>query len=642
MATIRTAVQIMDGVTGPLKRMADAMNMTISTFEALQTASGNAIDTAAIQAARTELNRAEMAMSSVEQEIREANAAQQQFNGSVSGSVGLMDRLKSGAMAIGAAFSVNKIMDLSDSMTQTTARLNLMNDGLQTTEQLQDKIFQSAQRSRASYMATADVVAKLGQRAGDTFSSNDETIAFAENLNKSFVIAGASAQEMESASLQLTQALGSGVLRGEELNAVFEAAPNIIQTIADYMNVPIGEIRNMAQEGMITADIVKNAMLSSTDSINQQFESMPMTFSQVGTVIGNTLLQTFEPAIQMIGKGAQWIGDNLDTVIPIVYGLAGAAGAYAAVLGIQAAATWAAKVAQDGLNLSLLANPALWIAVVIGVLIGAIYKWVQSVGGLEIAWKIAMNGIMTTWDWVQIGFFKGVFWIMDLWDKMKLGMMIAGVGIQNFMGDMKAGVLMILQNMVNGAIDIINGFIDTLNKIPGVSIDTIASVTFGADAALQNEAEKQARLAGLEAYKTEIGSNMANRDAMLIQMQNDAIAATAARQAEIDSAQLAAFNKKNDAMMPFDFDSMVNNMADTASNTAAMRDSMEVSEESLEYMRDIAEQEVINRFTTAEIKVDLGGVTNNVSKDTDLDGMVAYLEEKLYETMTIASSGIHD
>ncbi|KAB3534421.1 tape measure protein [Alkaliphilus pronyensis] len=641
MATIRTAIQITDGMSPAIKSMNKALNMTISSFEALQNVSGRAVDTSAIQAARSELNRAEMAMNSFEQEIREADQAQEQFNNSVSASSGMLGKLKNLAVGFGAAFSVKKIIDLSDSMIQTTARLNLMNDGLQTTAELQDMILASANRSRASYQTTADIVAKLGQRAGDAFSSNEETIAFAEALNKSFVIAGASQQEMASASLQLTQALGSGVLRGEELNAVFESAPNVIQTIADYMDVPIGQIRNMASEGMITADIVKNAMLSAGSDIDSTFKEMPMTFSQIGTLISNNLIQTFEPAIQLIGRGAAWIGENLDLVIPVVYGLAGAAATYAAVLGVQAAAAWAAKVAQDGLNLSLLANPAMWIALAIGVLIGMIYKWVQSVGGLEVAWKIAMNGILTAWDWVKIGFFTGVYWILDLWDKMKLGMMTAGTGIANFMGDMKANVLMILQNMVNGAIDIINGFIGTLNKIPGVSIDTINNVTFGTNAQLQNEAEKTAREAALDAYRSEIESGMADRDAKLIQMQNDARTATAARQAEIDIAKAEALAKQSDPG-GFAFDDMAYDMSDTASNTAKMANSMDASEEELKYLREMAEQEAINRFTIAEIKVDMGGIVNQVSSETDLDGMVEYLEEKLYETMLVsASQSVH-
>ena len=646
MATIRTAIQVYDGMTPGLRSITNALNMTISSFEALQAASSNAVNTSSIQAAREQLNKAEIAFDEIEQEIRQANQAQQQFNNDImngqGAADGLLRKIKSMAATVGLAFSAKKIIGLSDEITQTTARLNMINDGLQTTEQLQNMIFQSAQRSRASYADTANIVSKLGLRAGGAFNnSNQEMIAFAETLNKMFVIAGASQEEMRSASLQLTQALGSGVLRGEELNAVFEAAPNIIQTIADYLKVPIGQIRDMAAEGQITADIVKNAVLDAVGKVDEQFRDMPMTFGQVITVIGNTLLQTFEPVIQTIGKGAQWIYDNWSTLEPIFWGLTAAVGAYVVGLGMQTAATWIATGAAKAFFTTLMTNPLFWIALAIGVVIGAIYKWVQSVGGLEIAWKIAMNGILTAWDWVKIGFFTGVYWILDLWNKLKLGIMTASVGIQNFMGDMKAGVLGILQSMVNGAIGIINNFINLLNKIPGVSIDVIREVTFGTTAKMENEAAKRAREVVLKVYRDEIESAIAARDASLAQMKLNARTATAQRQAEINAMRAEAAAKQAEGGFSFDYDNMMNNIADIEANTAAMRDSMEINEEELKYLRDLAEQEVINRFTTAEIKIDMGGINNNVNSNVDLDEMITYLENKLYETMNTAAEGVH-
>ena len=252
-----------------------------------------------------------------ERYIRDNIDAQGQFNNAIRDGTDATSSLESKIIGLVTAYatvqSAQKTLNLSDQMTQTTARLNMMNDGLQTTDQLQDMIFLSAERSRASYMDTADVVAKLGLRAGEAFSSSQETIAFAENLNKMFIIAGASQQEMASASLQLTQALGSGVLRGDELNSVFESAPNIIQAIADYLEVPIGKIRDMAGDGMITADIVKAAMLSATDEINAQFESMPMTFGQIWTSIGNDAVMAFDPVLGRLNEIAN--SDGFQTMV---------------------------------------------------------------------------------------------------------------------------------------------------------------------------------------------------------------------------------------------------------------------------------------------------------------------------------------
>lgn len=240
-----------------LESLRGKLSQAVSVQKTLNQAMGK-MDISTANAAYQQLNSV---MDAAERNIRDNLNAQNQFNNSVkagtNAATGLLTKLKSVMLSAGLAFSATKVIDLADTYTQTTARLNMMNDGLQTTAELQDKIFASAQRSRASYQATADTVSKLGLRAKDAFGSNAETIQFAENLNKLFVISGASQQETASASLQLTQALGSGVLRGEELNAVFEAAPNVIQTIADYLDVPIGKIRSMASDGEITADIVK-------------------------------------------------------------------------------------------------------------------------------------------------------------------------------------------------------------------------------------------------------------------------------------------------------------------------------------------------------------------------------------------------
>ncbi|WP_313583357.1 tape measure protein [Lacrimispora sp.] len=318
-------------------------------------------------------------------------------------------------VAVAAGFKIGKeLFGLSDEMTQTTARLNLMNKGfqppatdrsgqgneamnnsLQETERIQELIYQSAQRTRTSYLATADVVAKLGQRAGDAFSGSDEVVAFAENLNKQFVIAGASQQEIASASLQLTQALGSGVLRGEELNAVFEAAPNVIQTIADYLGKPIGEIRGLASDGLITADIVKKAMLSATDKINEQFENMPMTWGQAWIVMKNVavhamdgvldkvneflnsdigkmaldgIIGAFEVladvaswAIDLIAAGASFIIENWGYVYPFLIGI----GAVGLASGLATAAGWLA---------------AAWPFILIAALIGALILGLTQAG----------------------------------------------------------------------------------------------------------------------------------------------------------------------------------------------------------------------------------------------------------------------
>lgn len=272
--------------------MSRSANDLLGQFNALDRATETFNPTPELLETNTQLDNMAQNVSNVGTELDNSRESGQK----------LLGVLQAAAATIGGIAAVKKVFDLSDELTNTTARLNMMNDGMQTTEELQQQIFAAAQRSRAEYSTTADVVASLGQRAVDAFNSNAETIQFAENLNKLFVIAGASQQEMASASLQLTQALGSGVLRGDELNSVFEAAPNVIQTIADYLDVPIGQIRSMAADGEITADIVKNAMLGATSNIDRQFEAMPQTIAQVWTKIKNQALMALQPILEKINE----------------------------------------------------------------------------------------------------------------------------------------------------------------------------------------------------------------------------------------------------------------------------------------------------------------------------------------------------
>ncbi|KXL52812.1 hypothetical protein CLNEO_18350 [Anaerotignum neopropionicum] len=644
MASIATQINLVDRMSSPLHNVISAVEQMTSALQSVDNAVNHGFDTTAIDNARRSVDMANTQMEEIEQSIRQAGQQQENLNNQMNQGHSAMDGLAKKALSMVAAYasiqSIGKVMDLSDTMTQTTARLNLMNDGLQTTDELQQKIFESAQRSRGSYIATADVVAKLGQRAGDAFSSNDETIAFAENLNKMFVIAGASQQEMQSASLQLTQALGSGVLRGEELNAVFESAPNVIQEIADYIGKPIGEIRQLAADGQITADIVKNALLSATDEVNAQFESMPVTFAQAWQGIQNDLLMTFQPILSIIAQGAGWIHENWSTIEPVFWGLAAAVAAYALITGISAAATWLSVAANQALIVTMLSNPILWIAILIGFLVAKLYQWVQSVGGVKIAWMIAMNAIKTAGDWAWIGIMTGVNWVMNSFNKFQLTVMTVSTAIQNFMGDMKAGVLMTLENMVNGAIGIINDFIAVLNKIPGVSIEAVAQVSFGTTAELENQANKAARNAELTDYANDVAAKISARDMALNQMKSDAIAATAERQAAIDAAQIQAAAKQDSSMYD-GFDAMASNLDDIAGNTGDMKDAVTASEEDLKYMRDIAETQAVNRFTTAEIKIDMGGIQNIVNEKSDLDGIVDYMVNGMNEAMEKAAEGVH-
>lgn len=626
MASIRSQLVLVDRMTAPLRSIQRAMNLALNSFESMQAASGRVIDTRSFQRAREELARLGAQLDELEEQARQAG-------GAAGGAADAMQsKFMRAAAVIGAAFSVKNIVGLADAMTQTQARLNLITGDLEKTAALQDQIMASANRSRASYQSTADAVAKMGIMAKDAFSSTDELVAFTELINKQFTIAGASAAGQEAAMLQLTQAMASGVLRGEELNSIFEQAPTIIQTIADYLGVSIGQIRQMASEGQITAEVVKSAMLASADEINAQFEAMPYTFAQVWTMIQNTLLQAFEPLIQAIGAGAQWIYDNWSTIEPVLAGVGAAVLVVAAALGIMTVKQWL-------LNSALLANPLLWIAVLIGVLVGALYKAVQAVGGLKNAWEIFKLIVVTRWNEIKLAFFTGVYWVIDLVDKLVLCWQKARVAVAKFMMNMKVAVLTILQSMINSAIDLINGFIGLLNKIPGVNIEAVEHVTFATTAAIENVAAQQALDKDLAAYEQELADAKAGRDAHLASLQDEVDDSASALRAAIEQGRSeAAANSASEQTAAAGIGADTSNIAESAGSAAS---SLKGTTEDLKYMRDIAEQEAINRFTTAEVKIDMTGMTNRIDSNMDLDGVLNTFTEGFAEALEVAAEGVH-
>ena len=645
IATIQTAIRVHDAITAPLRNMQKAMTVVINEFERMQKVSSNAVNTSAIQQARGYINQVSTEIHRVENDIKQATNNQRKFNvelrngGNVA--AGLESKLKNIAAAYIGVRSAKSIMGLADTMTTTKARLDLMNDGLQTTAELQDKIMKSANRSRASYQTTADAVSKMGLMASDAFSSNDELIQFSELINKQFTIAGTTAEGIDAAMLQLTQAMGSGVLRGEEFNSVFEQAPTIMQSIANYLNVPIGALRDMAKEGKITAETVKNAMLASADDINGKFNSMPMTFAQIWELAKNAMLSAFRPVITFIGQAAQWIYDNWSVIAPIFYGVAAAVLVYAAALAIQTIATKLADLAAQGFFKTLLTNPMFWVAIAIGIVIAALYQWVKACGGIKAAWLTMCNWVLTAWDWVKIGVMIGVYYIMDWWDQLVKSTKWLGMQIQNICGDMKAGVLKIIEGMCNGAIDIINAFIAALNWIPGVSIDFIEHVTFGTTAQMENDAAKLARESDYANYKADIAKASQDRWNQIDQWKSEAIANQQMREAEIAAVKAEA-NKAAENSSPYsgELGDVAANTGNIADSTAGIKDSLEITQEDLQYLRDLAEQEVINRFTTTEIKIDMTN-HNNISSEMDIDGVVDHLEEKLYEVMVSTAEGVH-
>jgi tape measure domain-containing protein len=648
----------MDNVTAPIMSIQNAVS-GLSGYLAKLEQDAN-IDASSLAAMKRQIDYANAAagvtadnMQMVVDNIEAATGKQNGFNSSIrqgqADAGGLAGKIGAAVAAYASIQTVKGVAGLSDELTSTTARLNNMNDGLQTTDELQQMIYQSAQRSRGAYTETANTVAKLGTLAGGAFSSSEEIIAFAEQMNKQFVVGGASIQEQASAMRQLTQAMASGQLRGDELVSISENAPLLKRALEDAMTPLMtdangkvkGTFKEWASEGLITADVIKYALFSVADETDAKFANMPLTWGQLWTTASNALLMAFQPVLEWIGAAAGWIRDNWERVAPIFYAVAAGAIALAAGLGIQAVATWIANGAAKAFFVTLLSNPLTYIVIAIGLIVMALYKWAQSVGGIKIAWMIVANYLKVMWDMLKIMFFTGVYWVIDLVDKLKIGWVRAFVAIVDHMGDTKANILALLQSMINGAISLINKFIELLNKIPGVNIGLIGQVTFGTEALIKNEAEKQARANALAAYENDINAHIAEREAQLNTMRADMEAGARERLAGIEAAR-AENAAKEEAGSGLDYDTepptIVENTAAIAGNTAKTAD---YSEEELKLWRDIAERDTINRFTTAEVTVDFGGITNNVASDMDLDGIVNYISEGIEETLSVVAKGVY-
>ena len=633
MAGVATQMTIRDGMTSKLRKITTALSRTNRALEVTDSLSDQVNPGA-------NFDRASSAVSRASGQVDNFNRKQQQAQNEAKGVANAWGSVKKYIGSALAAISVQKIIDLADTMTTTRARIDLMNDGLQTTDELQSMIMASANRSRAAYQTTADAVSKMGIMAKDAFGSNAELIQFTELINKQFTIAGTSAAGVDAAMLQLTQAMSSGVLRGEELNSIFEQAPTIIQTIADYLGVPIGQIRAMAAEGQITSTIVKNAMLSSADEINAKFNAMPMTFAQVWTLAKNIALEAFGPVIQAIGSGAQWIYENWSTIAPIFWGLAGAAIAYAVALGIQTAATWIANGAAKAFFVTLLSNPLFWIALAVGVVIAALYKMIQAVGGVKNAWEICKAALVVAWTALKVAFFAVYNWIANLIDKLKLCWQKAGVAIANFMGDMKVSVLTILQNMINGAIGIINDFISLLNKIPGVNIDLIEQVTFATTAAAENEAAKQARADALNQYEADIKAAQAERDATYSAAKQELADATAKLSETYANARAEAAQANSDAgVSDWNTDQYDVGNVDSVGSVGSIESDVNIADEDLKFLRDVAEMRYVQNFVTLTPTV---AVDAQISEKVDVDEVVTKIEKKLEDEFTAAAEGVYN
>ena len=714
MATIRTALQVYDGMTRPLQSIHRATSILINSFESMQRVSGNAIDTSSIQEAREELARAGAAFDEIEENIREAGNQQDRFNRRIrdgtTAADGLWGKLKGIAATVGGLAATKKILGLSDTLASTKARLNLIVDDGGSVGELEKKIMASAQRSRSLYFDTASAVASMGSNAKAAFNGTDEIIAFMEQINKQFVIGGASAQGQSAAMLQLTQAMAAGALRGEELNSILENAPGIARAIESYMGVAEGSIKSYAEQGLITAEVVKNAMFAAADETNAKFESMPKTWAQIWTSMQNKALSIFDPILTKINQignserftqvtdgiinglagvasvatvvldllisGASLIVDNWSWLAPIVGGVAtaflvlnGAMMAYRTITaitnaletvkaarlamttvatGAQTTATFAQTAAQYGLNAALMACPLTWIIILIIALVALFYAAVAAVNKFA-GTSVSATGLICGAFMAALAFIGNIF--IALWNLVvDVFVMIYNLvaTVANFIGnvfnDPVAAVARLFFDLADTVLSVLQALASAIDTIFGSNLagsvqgwrDSLGGwvdSTFGKGEEVMEKLNADDMKLGRFEYGAafdmgyEFGQGVEDTVGGLFDFSAmDSLGA---------ADGLDAFNLGNT------LDGIYGNTGDTAGNTAAMSDALDIAEEDLAYLRDIAEREAINRFTTAEIHVEQHN-ENHISNDTDLDGIMDAWANDFAEKLDVSEEGVHE
>jgi len=635
MALIKSQLVLTDGMTGPLKSINKAMNIVLNSFEAMQDASGRAIDTASIQEAREELARASAALDQLEDHTNKSTDAFSRL----AKAIGLvmiarkaLDTIKTGIDYASDLAEVQNVVDVT--FGSATEAINSWSKECLAAYGMNEV---SAKR----YAGTIGAMLKSSGLADDAIvDMSKDMVGLAGDMASFYNL------DLETAFEKIRSGISGETEPLKQLGINMSVANLEAYALSQGITTAYNEM-SQAEQVMLrynylmstTAD-AQGDFARTQDSYANQTRLLSESWLEFTGVMAEQLLPVLTTIVSWLNNIVAFLTENADMVSAVLVGLATTVGILAVAWVVHAAAQWLAVAANQALIVSLLSNPILWIALIIGVLVAAMYRWIQSIGGVKNAWEICKLALIVGWNAVKLAFFTGVYWVIDLVDKLKLCWQKAGVAIANFMGDMKVSVLTILQNMINGAIDIINKFIGVLNKIPGVSIDAIEHVTFATTAAAENEAAKSARAADLAAYESELASAKAGRDAHIDSLKaelNSSVDALQAAYAQAKADAAADSSAEQTALDSIGADTAGIN--DSAGSAAA---SLKETTEDLKYMRDLAEQEAINRFTTAEVKIDMTGMTNRIDSDMDLDGVLNTLTEGFAEALEVAAEGVHE
>lgn len=690
MASIQTALQLQDNVSQPLAVIDNSLNVVMASIKDTRIEFMRMFVTAAIRMASEELNVVDSKVNSVEQGVKQASNEQQDFTSSIKDSVETTDRLSSKisqvAQSIAKSFDVGKVIAYSDELQLTSTRLGTINDGMQSTEAVQRMVFSAAQNSSTSYQATADAVTNLELQAKDAFGSTAEMVNFAEQLNKQFILSGTSSSDIQTSMDSLVSSLSSGVMSGEQMNSIYAAAPSIIQTIADYMGQPVEKVKDLASQGGISAEIVKNALLSAATATDSRFQSMDKTFGQIWTTFKDNALMQFQPILAKINEFANSEGFQsfissiifgiqlLSFVLSAVIDLAIAAAneiishwstigpiifAIVAIFLIFKAVTFAASVvsgimttAQWALNAAMAANPIMLIVLGLIILIAIICMVIGIINELTGSSISALGFICGAFAVSGAVIVNSILGVINL-------IITVGINLYNLISTFASALSILFTNPIESIKMMFYGLFDAICGIVEGAAGMLDAI-FGGDLSskvadfhdsVQNFLVDHVGEPAVESTKLDASDytldtidygdayNAGNNFGTGLENKVKSFGSDYGSIGDevydpaTDLSNTNLNNNMSNSSTPTSVDDTALNTANTADNTAALKDTVSSSEEDLAYLRDSAERDVINRFTTAEVKVSMGGVKNIVNHKTDLDGMINYMEQKLSETL---------
>jgi len=577
--------------------------------------------------------------------ILKASGATDKLNKQLEATGASANRVGSGLTSlIGKVLTVAGIMkgmSLVDEFTNTAARLDLINDGLQTQAELQNKIFAAADRARGAYNVMASAITRMGLLAGEAFTSNDELIAFTELVQKSFKIAGASASEQASAMLQLSQAMAAGRLQGDEFRSIMENAPMLADAIAKYMGKSKGELKDLSREGEITADIIKNAIFMAADDINKKFEKMPMTFGDIWNKIANGATKAFSNVMLDVNKliNTKGVAKALN-VITAGFNLA------------ARAAGWFVDTVATGWDTI---GPMLWIigSILLANIIGKLWAMIppliaQASAWFSIYWPILLViGIIAvaisaarqfgaTWDQILsfvggiLGLFVTFFYnqFVYMWNIVAAFVNFIGNVFRNPIAAIEALFYDLASTIIGYIATIARGIETLLNKIPGISIDITSSLSN-----LQKNLEKASLTVRSEG---ELVEYIKRKDFIDF---SEGFTRGSNIGKDIFTSFDNALNKFADPLTKtFDL-SQLGTSNNPLHVTSDDRMKVDMADEDLKYLRDIAQREYINRFTTATLAPNISIKFGDVRETADANKVAGRIRKILQEEIAMAAEG---